>query len=104
VPLAGGGTFAVSPQGVRDADATVTVGANRIAAKGSYGRPGDSLALELEARNLAQIDRRAAGQLAGQATIGGGEGRPSRPTIAFDVRGTKLRWASERRSARCGAG
>jgi translocation and assembly module TamB len=46
VPLAGGGTFAASPQGVRDADATVTVGTNRIAAKGSYGRPGDSLALE----------------------------------------------------------
>ena len=95
-PLAGGGTFAVSPQGVRDADATVTVGANRISAKGSYGQAGDSLALELDARNLAQIDPRAAGQLAGQATIGGGEGRPSRPTITFDVRGAKLRWASER--------
>jgi translocation and assembly module TamB len=93
VPLAGSGTFAVSPQGVRDADATMTVGANRIAAKGSYGRPGDSLALELDARNLAQIDPRAAGQLAGQATIGSGG---ARPTIAFDVRGAKLRWASER--------
>ena len=96
VPLAGGGTFAVSPQGVRDADATATLGANRIAAKGSYGRPGDSLALELDARNLAQIDPRAAGQLAGQATIGGSESSPSRPTVAFDVRGAKLRWSSER--------
>jgi translocation and assembly module TamB len=92
-PLAGGGTFAASPQGLRDADATATLGANRVTAKGSYGRPGDSLALELDARNLAQLDPRAAGQLAGQATIGGSAGQP---TIAFDVRGAKLRWASER--------
>ncbi len=93
VPLAGGGTFAASPQGVRDADAAATLGANRITAKGSYGWAGDSLALEVDARNLAQLDPRASGQLAGQVIIGGSSGRP---TIAFDLRGAKLRWANER--------
>ena len=92
-PLAGNATFAASPRGVRDADATATLGANRLHAKGSYGRPGDSLALDVDARNLAQLDPRAAGRLAGQATLGG---PVEKPAIAFDVRGEKLRWADGR--------
>lgn len=91
-PLAGGGAFAASPQGVRNADATVTLGANRLGAKGAYGRPGDTLALELDARNLGQLDPRTAGSLKGNATIGGTVDRPS---IAFDVRGETLRWAEQ---------
>jgi translocation and assembly module TamB len=56
-PLAGSGTFNASPQGVRDADATAMLGANRLTAKGSYGRPGDALALDVDARNLASSTR-----------------------------------------------
>jgi translocation and assembly module TamB len=93
VPLGGEGTLAVSPQGVRDADATVTLGANRVRAKGSYGRAGDSLALDVDARSLAQIDPRAAGRLVGQATIGGSADKLA---VAFDLRGEKLRWAEYR--------
>lgn len=88
-PLTGRGTFNVSAAGVRDAGATATIGANRVEAKGSYGRAGDTLAVELDARNLAQLDPRAQGRLVGRTTLGGTTGRPS---IAFDVRGAKLRW------------
>jgi translocation and assembly module TamB len=90
VPLAGKGAFNASPRGVRDADATATLGANRLNAKGSYGRPGDALALDVDAGNLAQLDKRAAGSVAGKATI---TGTVERPAIAFDLRGEKLRWA-----------
>jgi translocation and assembly module TamB len=90
VPLAGSGTFSASPRGLRDANATATLGANRLALKGSYGQPGDALALDVDARNLAQLDPRAAGRLAGKATVGG---TAERPAIDFDVTGETLRWA-----------
>jgi translocation and assembly module TamB len=93
VPLSGSGAFAASPQGVQGADATATLGANRFHAKGGYGRPGDSLAIDFDARNLAQLEPRAAGRLAGQATIGGSTRQRA---IAFDLRGEGLRWAGER--------
>jgi translocation and assembly module TamB len=92
-PLAANGTFALSPEGVRDADAAATLGSNRVQAKGGYGRPGDSLALDIDARNLAQLDPRAAGRLTGRATISqarAGHG------IGFDLRGERLRWADTR--------
>lgn len=91
-PLAGGGTFAASPRGVRDADATVTLGANRLAVKGAYGQAGDALALDLDARNLGELDPRAAGRLKGSATIAG---TTARPAIEFDVRGERLRWGEQ---------
>jgi translocation and assembly module TamB len=91
-PLAGSGTFDASPRGVRDADATVTLGANRFAAKGGYGRPGDALALDVDARNLRELDPRAAGRLKGTATIAG---TVARPAVDFDVRGEKLRWGEQ---------
>ncbi|MGE5792473.1 MAG: translocation/assembly module TamB domain-containing protein, partial [Bacteroidota bacterium] len=92
VPLAGSGVFSASPRGVRNADATATLGANRLGAKGRYGQPGDALALDVDARNLAQLDPRAAGRLSGQATI---TGSVDRPAIDFDVRGEKLRWGEQ---------
>jgi translocation and assembly module TamB len=92
VPLAGSGVFSASPRGVRNADATATLGANRLGAKGRYGQPGDALALDVDARNLAQLDPRAAGRLSGQATI---TGSFDRPAIDFDVRGEKLRWGEQ---------
>jgi translocation and assembly module TamB len=92
VPLSGKGAFDASTRGVRDVDATATLGANRVSATGSYGRPGDALALELDARNLAQLDPRAAGRVAGKATI---SGTAERPAIAFDLRGEGLRWAEQ---------
>ncbi len=91
-PLAGSGAFEASPRGVRDADATLTLGANRLTAKGAYGRPGDALALDLDARNLGQLDPRAAGSIKGGATLAGTR---ERPAIAFALRGEKLRWDAQ---------
>jgi translocation and assembly module TamB len=92
-PLSGSGVFAASPQGVRNADVSAMLGANRIHAQGGFGTPGDSLALDVDARNLAQLDPRAAGRIVGQATIAGGTGQPA---IAFDLRGERLAWSDER--------
>jgi len=69
--LDGRARFDVTRRSIRALAADVRIGANRLRAEGDFGREGDALTLRLEAGNLAQLDRRLAGRLAGEATLMG---------------------------------
>ncbi len=76
-PLAGGGRFAATASAVRDADASLRIGANRLAVQGALGRPEDALAVSLVAPQLAELDPRLGGRATVKGTLRGGLERPA---------------------------
>jgi len=85
--LAGGGAITVSEDRVQDADVALTLGGTRLAGRGALGRPGDELQVEVDARNLAEIDAR----LAGHAVVRGKVSGPfARPAVSATLRGESL--------------
>ncbi|MGC8000347.1 hypothetical protein, partial [Salmonella enterica] len=51
-PLGGRGMLVVDGRRLADADLALTLAGNRIEARGRYGRPGDALALRVDAPAL----------------------------------------------------
>ena len=75
-------------------------GANRLLARGGYGRVGDQLQLELAAPALAQIAQGYGGSLAAEATVDSssipfGEKQPEWPDITFRASGEGLSFPGE---------
>lgn len=64
------GTARIVGARVTQADADVRLGANRLTARGAYGRPGDSLAVTLEAPRLEEFAP-IGGSLRAQGTLSG---------------------------------
>lgn len=64
------GSARIAGERVTQADADVRLGANRLTARGSYGRPGDTLALTLEAPRLEEFAP-IGGSLRAQGTLSG---------------------------------
>ncbi|MFZ2269782.1 MAG: translocation/assembly module TamB domain-containing protein, partial [Azonexus sp.] len=68
-PLSGQGRLKVDWPNIPLADIQLQAGANRLTAKGAFGRPGDSLAVDLEAPQLAPYGLE--GGINGHLEVGG---------------------------------
>jgi len=88
VDVAGQGTARVAENRIGSADMALRIGANRISVRGAFGAPGDSLALTLTARQLAQLDPRFEGRLDVSAQAGG---TWATPHVRFTASGVDLR-------------
>lgn len=92
----------VALRSIANAKVALALGANRVDANGSFGRPGDRLAWHVDAPKLADLASGTgidvAGVLKGDGTLGGTFAEPS---IDFDVAGDDLRYAS-RANAKAG--
>lgn len=76
VPLDAQVRFEATARSIRALVAELRVGANRLRAKGDFGRAGDTLAFSLDAGNITQIDARLAGRLKGEGVLSGSPQRP----------------------------
>jgi translocation and assembly module TamB len=85
--LAGGGTATVSPDRVENADVALIWGGTRATAKGSLGRASEAMAVTLDAKNLAELDRRFGGRASGTATL---SGALRAPLVTGQVKGESL--------------
>ena len=88
-----GGRAALELDGSRlaDADVALDLAGNRLLAKGRYGRPGDGLALNLDAPQLAALGH----GLGGRLRLGGVlRGSPAQPNGEFELAAEKLRFGS----------
>ena len=54
-PLTAQGSLSVRGERLRDADVTATIGGNDLAAKGTLGAPGDTLAVKFDAPKLGVL-------------------------------------------------
>ncbi|MGH8712433.1 MAG: hypothetical protein ACREYB_00350, partial [Casimicrobiaceae bacterium] len=90
-PFSGKGKLALAPGTVRDADVELAAGANRATLSGSFGRPGDTLNVAVEARDLAALDARLAGKLRTSGKLGG---TWEQPTLAFEAAGDAIKFGS----------
>jgi translocation and assembly module TamB len=90
-PFAAQGKANVTPERVQNADVEVTLGRNRVSAKGALGGARDTVALEFDAPQLSLITPALNGALRGRAEV---SGRPSEPRIRLDITGSALAYAS----------
>ncbi|HJU70657.1 MAG TPA: translocation/assembly module TamB domain-containing protein [Paucimonas sp.] len=81
-PLLGRGTLSADATHVREVDASLALGGNKIGAQGNFGRPGEHLALQLDARNLALLHAGLAGALRAEASL---SGDIDAPLLRFDA-------------------
>ena len=93
-PVEARANFEAAPNVVRAIDADIRVGDNRARATGSIGVQGQALEVAFDARNLAQIDPRAAGRVSGKAKI---EGTTRRFGGTFEADGANLAFEGEGR-------
>ena len=93
-PVEARASFDAAPNVVRAIDADIRVGDNRARATGAIGVPGQALEVAFDARNLAQLDPRAAGRVSGKAKI---EGTLRRFGGTFEADGANLAFEGEGR-------
>lgn len=87
-PLAGRAALALDGSRLADADVALDLAGNRLVAKGRYGRPGDGLALNLDAPQLAALGHGLGGRLRLDGVL---RGSPAQPHGEFELAGEKLR-------------
>ncbi len=75
---------------VSNAKVALAFGSNRVGANGSFGRPGDRLAWDVDAPRLVELGYGVSGSLNGRGVLGGTLVQPS---IDFDLAGDQLRYA-----------
>lgn len=81
-PLSGQGRLSADATHVREVDASLALGGNKISARGNFGRPGERLTLQLDARKLALLHAGLAGALRADASLSGGI---DAPLLRFDA-------------------
>ncbi len=86
-PVTGHGELSLDADAIRDARASLRIGANAIAAEGGLGRATDALVLRIDAARLAELDPRIAGALTGTATL---RGALARPGVELALAGERL--------------
>jgi translocation and assembly module TamB len=91
LPLTGTGALTVERERIHDANVDVVAGVNRLKFSGSFGREGDALAFELDARDFATVDPRLGGRLHTTGHLGGAWARPA---IRFSASGESLRFGT----------
>jgi len=87
-PLASRGSARLAGERVTGADASVSLGANRATAKGSFGGPGDRAAWTLHVPDLAALDARFGGEIRAHGTASGSWNQPA---VAVDAQASGLR-------------
>ena len=92
-PLVGKGELAVDGQRIASADVNLDLAGNRLSAQGRYGRPGDALALHVDAPALGILGRGLAGRLKADGVL---RGTPAQPAGEFELLGEKLVFAGMR--------
>jgi len=80
------GTARIAGQRVTQAEGDLRLGANRLTARGAYGRPGDELAVALDAPRLEEFAP-VAGSLRARGTL---SGSLENPRVALSVEAEKL--------------
>jgi translocation and assembly module TamB len=91
LPLTGAGALTVESERVHDADVDIAAGGNRLKLAGNFGRPADSLAFTLDARDFAAIDPRLGGRLRATGRIAGAWARPA---VQLSASGESLRFGT----------
>ena len=86
------GTARVIGERVAQADADLRLGANRLSARGAYGRPGDELAVTLEAPRLEELAP-VTGSLRARGTV---SGSLDNPRVALSAEAESLTIGKER--------
>ncbi|WP_187360154.1 translocation/assembly module TamB domain-containing protein [Chitinolyticbacter meiyuanensis] len=75
-PLAGAGKLALTGEQLHGADFWLSLGDNRVAAKGALGRPNDTLTVELAIKELQQAGRGYHGRVLGKVLARGDWRKP----------------------------
>jgi len=93
VPLSGRGSIEAAEQDgkrrVAAMQAELVVGANRAAARGAFGAPGDELRITLAAPRLAELDPRLQGRVDAQARL---LGTWDAPSVVFSASAVDLQY------------
>ena len=100
-PLAGRGRLDVDGQRLAAADLSLSLAGNRLGASGRYGRPGDALALHLDAPALAALGHGLGGRLQLHGVL---RGSVDHPAGEFDLRAEGLALGDMRVAAAAGRG
>ncbi len=83
-PLAGSGKLALSAEQLHGADFWLSLGDNRVAAKGALGRPNDTLTVDVALKELQQVGRGYHGRVLGRV-LARGDWRKPRLQIDLDA-------------------
>ncbi|MEO8599376.1 MAG: hypothetical protein ABI656_06050, partial [bacterium] len=81
-PLSGQARLSADAQRLQDIDVALRLGGNLIAAQGNFGAPKDSLALNIDAKNLAMLQAGLAGAVRASGTL---TGSVAAPQLQFDA-------------------
>jgi len=95
--LSGQGRLSASATRIWDSDLSLRLASNRLALKGALGRPGDRLAIRIEADQLALLAPELAGRVHATATL---EGSLSAPSGKFETQISDLSWRKDYRIAK----
>ena len=95
--LDGRGRVEVSPGRLEQGDVALDFGGNRLTAQGSFGRPGDRLAVSLAAPRLGVLGHGIEGSLDGNGVL---TGTLARPAAELELEAAGLRLPGEHRVAR----
>jgi translocation and assembly module TamB len=93
-PLSGHGNLNLSATRIWDSEVMLRLARNRVEAKGALGRPGDRLAFNIEAGNLAAFDPELGGQVLATGNLAG---RFSALSGKFDARAEDISWRRQYR-------
>lgn len=96
LPMTGGGTVSVAGERVLPSDAQLVVAGNRVALKGSFGAPGDRLAVNVNAPQLDKLGFGLSGvlQLDGQL-----DGTLARPNVRASFHAQNLVFGAQKLAA-----
>ena len=81
-PLSGQATLSADARRLQDVDLALRLGGNLIAAQGNFGAPEDSLALNIDAKNLAMLQAGLAGAVRASGML---TGSMAAPQLQFDA-------------------
>lgn len=86
-PLVGKGELVMDGQRIANADVNLDLAGNRLSAQGRYGKPGDALALHVDAPALGVLGRGVAGRLKADGVL---RGTLAQPAGELELLGEKL--------------
>jgi translocation and assembly module TamB len=96
-PLSGRGKLQADARHVDAVDVQLALGANALAAQGSFGAAGDKLNWRLDGKQLGALDARLGGAASAQGVA---TGTYAAPASTFTVSASDLRWEKTRGTAR----
>lgn len=93
-PLSGQGNLRVAESRLWESDAVLRLGENRLALQGAFGKQGDRLKLQLQARQLGVIHTALSGRLEASGEV---EGSLAAPSGHLDIQADSLGWGGDYR-------